>query len=273
MSRWKNLPNGKTVKRGSLRIDGQFAPRCIDMLESPAYRVLNLAEHRILARLEIELAHHGGLENGKLVVTYGQFAAYGVRFHSIAPAIRSVDALGFVRVKPGRGGNSEFYQPNRFLLTYRKIQFVRYGDVIEASNEWRRIKTLDEARQIAKAARAEKTKTSSRKRKAAQSKKIETRPTKRGAALPHETGGGNDLFPPHETGGPSTLTKRGVHSRVSGGGGDGGGISNPIPLGPSAFAGRERSAPVSSAVASERPATALVTSLTKTSSAGNERFH
>jgi hypothetical protein len=76
MSTWKNLPSGKTVRRSSLRIEGQFAPRRIEMLESPAYRVLNLTEHKILARIEIELASHGGLENGDLPVTYDQFVAY-----------------------------------------------------------------------------------------------------------------------------------------------------------------------------------------------------
>jgi hypothetical protein len=36
------------------------------MLGSPAYRVLRLTAHRIIARLEIELAHHGGTDNGRL---------------------------------------------------------------------------------------------------------------------------------------------------------------------------------------------------------------
>ena len=63
MSKWTRRSDGKTVKRKSLRIEGQFAPRLIDMLEAPPYRVLN-PEHRILARIEIELARHGWLENG-----------------------------------------------------------------------------------------------------------------------------------------------------------------------------------------------------------------
>jgi hypothetical protein len=173
VSKWKNLSNGKTVKRNGLRIPGQFAPRLIDLLESPAYRTLHLPEHRILARLEIELAHHGGLENGSLIVTYEQFMAYGVRLNSIAPAIRTLIALGFIRVKLGRGGNSEFYQPNRFELTYRKIQAKRYGDVIEESNDWKRVKTLDEAQRIAKVARSEKTKTGPKKKQKSTLRSVE----------------------------------------------------------------------------------------------------
>jgi hypothetical protein len=33
------------------RIEGQFAPRRIEMIESPAFRELRLSAHRVLARL------------------------------------------------------------------------------------------------------------------------------------------------------------------------------------------------------------------------------
>jgi hypothetical protein len=46
------------------RINCQFAARPIEMLESPAYRVLSLSAHRVITRIEIELAHHGGNDNG-----------------------------------------------------------------------------------------------------------------------------------------------------------------------------------------------------------------
>jgi hypothetical protein len=41
-------------------IFGQFAARLIEMMESPAYRVLSLSAHRVLSRIEVEYAHHGG---------------------------------------------------------------------------------------------------------------------------------------------------------------------------------------------------------------------
>ena len=59
-------------------IDGQFAPRTIEMLESPSYRVLSLSARRVLDRLEIELGHHGGTGNGDLPVTYDQFQEFGL---------------------------------------------------------------------------------------------------------------------------------------------------------------------------------------------------
>ena len=40
------------------QISEQFTWRKVRMLESPAFRVLNLTEHRVLARIEIELRHH-----------------------------------------------------------------------------------------------------------------------------------------------------------------------------------------------------------------------
>src|SRR5215210_2323525 len=107
---------------GRNSILGQFAPRTIEMLESAAYRVLTLSAHRVLARLEIELAHHGGNDNGKLPCTFADFEAYGIDRHAIAPALREVVVLGFVEVtERGSAGNREFRSPSLYRLTYRHI--------------------------------------------------------------------------------------------------------------------------------------------------------
>src|SRR5262245_4331975 len=95
------------------KIPGPFAPRRIEMLESWAYRTLSLSAHRVLARLEIELGHHGGLDNGALPVTHRNFADYGIDPHSVGPALRECAALGFVEItQHGRAGNAEFRAPN-----------------------------------------------------------------------------------------------------------------------------------------------------------------
>ena len=130
------------------KIAGQFAPRLIEMIKSPAYRVLSLSARRILDRLEIELGHHAGRDNGKLPATYEDFVAYGIDRHSVAPAIREVEALGFAQVtERGRAGNAEHRTPNLFRLTYRPTEAQG------ATDEWRLIKTLDEAKALAIAAR------------------------------------------------------------------------------------------------------------------------
>jgi hypothetical protein len=123
------------------------------MLESPAYRVLSLSAHRVLARIEIEHGHHGGLENGRLPVTYADFESYGMERKSIAPAIREVEALGFVRItERGRPSKSDFgRRPNYFELTYIHGS---YGE--EPTHEWKRFDTLGEAIKVAQRARLAK---------------------------------------------------------------------------------------------------------------------
>ena len=78
------------------KIQGQFAARTIDMLELPAFRVLSLSARRVLDRLEIELAHHGGQDNSRLPVTYEHFHEYGNSPARNWSRNRECVALGFV---------------------------------------------------------------------------------------------------------------------------------------------------------------------------------
>jgi hypothetical protein len=127
-------------------IGGQFAPRLIEMLRSPAYRALSLSARRILDRIEIELADHGGTDNGKLPVTFDDFEQYGIHRHSIGPAIREVVVLGFVEITElGRAGNAEWRKPSLFRLTYRNTKYA-------PTNEWQKI-TEEQAELIARIAR------------------------------------------------------------------------------------------------------------------------
>src|SRR5262245_33441132 len=126
------------------RIAGQFSARTVEMLESHAYRVLSLHAHRILARLEIEHAHHGGSDNGRLPCTYDHFEEYGVRRKAIKPALRELEGLGFIEItERGRAGNAEWRRPNYFRLTYRYVGNAKPTD------EWKRIKSREEAEMIA----------------------------------------------------------------------------------------------------------------------------
>jgi hypothetical protein len=89
------------------------------MMESYSYRVLSLSARRLLDRVEIEHAHHGGNDNGRLPITYQDFVDYGIDRAAIAPAIREAIALGFLEVtEHGRAGNAEFRSSNQFRLTY-----------------------------------------------------------------------------------------------------------------------------------------------------------
>jgi hypothetical protein len=75
MSVYKNK-NGKTVRRAIIPKGEQWTWWTIEMIESPAYRVLSLSGHRVVARIRLELARHGGNDNGKLPVTFDDFHEY-----------------------------------------------------------------------------------------------------------------------------------------------------------------------------------------------------
>ena len=130
-------------------IDGQFAPHTIEMIKSPAWSVLSLSARRVLDRIEIEHADHGGNDNGRLPVTYDDFERYGIHRHAIRAAIQETVALGFAEItERGRAGNAEFRSPHKFRLTYFRVGRA------PPTNEWQRIKTVEEA-QLARAARRE----------------------------------------------------------------------------------------------------------------------
>src|SRR5262249_58018664 len=101
------------------QINEQFSVRLISMLESPAYQMLSLSAHKVISRIDIELAHHGGNDNGKLPVTYQDFIDYGITRECVAPAIREAEVLGFIKItRHGRGGDAEYREPTLFLLTF-----------------------------------------------------------------------------------------------------------------------------------------------------------
>ena len=136
------------------RINEQFSARLIEMLEAPAYRALSRSAHLVIARIEVELGHHGGNDNGRLPVTTDNFVAYGIHRASVAPAIREAEALGFIRItERGRGGNAEHRSPNYFFLTFAHNRNSRAQP---PTHKWREIKTEEEAAEIALAARADK---------------------------------------------------------------------------------------------------------------------
>jgi hypothetical protein len=164
-SKWKNIPEGRTIRRNTIPPGSQWSWWTIEMIESPAYRALNLSEHRVIARIRIEHAHHGGRDNGKLPVTFRDFQEYGVRWNSIAPAIRAAEALGWIRITQHgvASTDAEFRIPTKFALTHLATD----DEAKAVTNDWQKIKTIEEAEAIAKKAR----KDSTPRRRISQSKK------------------------------------------------------------------------------------------------------
>jgi hypothetical protein len=135
-------------------INDQWSARRREMLESVAYRVLSQSAHRAISRVELELCYHGGNDNGQLPVTFDDFIEYGIDRASVAPALREGEALGFFRITDrGRGGNREYRAPNKFYLTFAVGRGSRANP---PTDEWRKIKTINDAKAIARVARAAK---------------------------------------------------------------------------------------------------------------------
>jgi hypothetical protein len=115
------------------------------MLRSPAWRYLPNNARRVLERLELEHLEHGGAENGKLICTYDDFAAAGLRRASIALAIRQCVALGFVAItRRGKRAIAEYRVPAMYRLTHVLNRYAD-GGRREPTHEWRSIKTDDDA--------------------------------------------------------------------------------------------------------------------------------
>jgi hypothetical protein len=133
--------------------NNNFVMHSAAMLKSPAFRVLSLSARKILSCIEIEHCNHAGKDNGKLPVTHENYRRFGIHHHAIGPALREVVALGAVEItQQGIAGNADHHRPNLFRLTY-----LPTGDK-PATDEWRRITTIKEAKAIAASARASKPK-------------------------------------------------------------------------------------------------------------------
>lgn len=155
--------------------------------------VLSRAAHMVLMRIEIEHAHHGGADNGRLPVTYQDFKDYGVHPRMTAPAIRELEALGLIEVtERGSGGNAEFRRPSLYRLTYRNAK----GATGDGTHEWRQIKTREEAEAIAERAR-----NAADQANVARSKKTEFRRHKVRAKPPSQSEGEKAQFPPSQSDG------------------------------------------------------------------------
>lgn len=128
-------------KRRVKHIKGPWVQHRLDLITSPAWRTLSLQGRRFLERLEVEHMHHAGTANGRLIVTWDDFKAFGVRRNSIMSAQLEARALGLVVVtQRGSGGNSDFRRPNEFRLTYLPTQFAPPTD------EWKLIVTIEDAK-------------------------------------------------------------------------------------------------------------------------------
>jgi hypothetical protein len=113
-----------------------------DILESPAWRALTGNALKVVLRIALEHLKHGGVDNGRLPVTYQDFEKCGVRKNSIREAQLVAVHLGFIDRTVGEvPWHGDIRQPSTFGLTW----LPRY-DGQPASNKWTRIKDKSDAR-------------------------------------------------------------------------------------------------------------------------------
>jgi hypothetical protein len=127
---------------------GFFIQIPIEMLESPARRVLSRAALMILTRLEIEYSRHKRRTNGNLIVTFDDFVEFGIHRQAIKPALRELETLGFIKIRYGSAGNASGHRPNVYRITY-----FSDADGNPPTDEWRTVTTMAEAAAVAVAAR------------------------------------------------------------------------------------------------------------------------
>jgi hypothetical protein len=143
---------GRSHNKNSITVE-QFFWFGREMLESPAFRQLSLSALRCYHRIGLELLNHAGKHNGRLPVTYDDFEQYGVSRKQVAPAIRELVALGIVEITvPGKSSAGEDRFPNHFRITDRD-GVDRAGNRVLQTNEWKRIKTDEQAQTLAREAR------------------------------------------------------------------------------------------------------------------------
>ena len=128
----KGRSTGRLKAHPKSKLEGPFIAHTRDLLASPVWGVLTLADRRVLDRLELEHMAHAGTENGNLKCTYTDFENHGIRRASIAPALRRLETLGLVEtIERGRIARGEFRFPAIYRLTY-------VGGNIPATDDWKR---------------------------------------------------------------------------------------------------------------------------------------
>jgi hypothetical protein len=112
-----------------------------DLLASPAWLTMSHQCRKLVDALMTEWANHGGQENGNLKAPYDQLEDRGLRRETILDAVIEAQALGIVRSVRGQLSYGSRRSPSVYRLTW--LGTPQNG--LTATNEWRALKTKEEA--------------------------------------------------------------------------------------------------------------------------------
>ena len=125
-----------------------------ELLNSAAWRAMGTNTRKLIDCLLIEHSNHAGQENGRLIATHSQLAAYGLTPCHIAAAINEAEFLGLIKVVRG-GRRNLTNQPSTYRLTW-----IGDREFAPSTNEWKGVAEDD-----VKSWKADRTKQEKAKRK------------------------------------------------------------------------------------------------------------
>jgi hypothetical protein len=115
------------------------------LLESPAWSVLNLHERRAFDRIMKEHQSKSGFVHDGLVVTSRDFVEAGIQSRHVARSLRVLRELGIFDCTRNMGGSASGRTPNKWRPTF----LPRTPTSNDAKHNYLKIKTLKEAKRIA----------------------------------------------------------------------------------------------------------------------------
>jgi hypothetical protein len=111
-----------------------------DLLASPAYTARSWVAEKVLTGILIEHAAHNGNENGNLRVSFTELCRQRVSRKSIRRGLVELRALGLIEFWEGHRSYGKHQAPNVYRITW-----LGTPDGVLPTNEWQRIKTVEEA--------------------------------------------------------------------------------------------------------------------------------
>lgn len=115
------------------------------LLESAAWSVLNIHEHRAFDRIMIEHQSKSGYINDGLIVTFRDFLRFGVHPRHVAGSLRVLRELGIIECTRTMGGSRSGRTPNMWKPTF----LPSAPTLNDATHDYLTVKTREDAAGIA----------------------------------------------------------------------------------------------------------------------------
>ncbi|MFK0339187.1 hypothetical protein ACIQT7_18115 [Agrobacterium deltaense] len=127
----------------SWTVPGAWSPRRLELLVSPAWRNAPRAMKALLEELEIENMRHKGSANGQLFKSYTQFVEAGFNKTTVSSMTKMAEALGLLKVNRNSGvGKPDLRDACAYTLTYLPTGI---GGSVAPTDEWKRVRTDEQA--------------------------------------------------------------------------------------------------------------------------------